>query len=399
MRTACLEAKTYGDQKQKTGATLKKVLVVLNPAANGRKAEERFNDFCAPILHLAAFEVEVKKTQSDQHAIRMIEEELNEYPDALVIAGGDGTISESITGLLRKSEIEGKVCPIGVIPVGKINQFSLMLFSSGAMPKNKTEEVQSMANAALAVVRGKTQKKDIMKIQLLPDENAEQTEPRKPFYAVGSLMWGSFVDIMRKKDRYWVTGSLRNYTAFLFNGFGRQDVTWNCRANLIYSDPCQGCSNCFEKVETKTQKMQNTRWWSKFNTNVEKAPDYSKVLNPNCITTHEEFVDTSEFIISTNTTEGLNDENSKMNIKINTKEDDYGFSYIWNSWKRVNDRRYLEVPQSRTVEARTCVLLPEQKIKEEEDDKPVYYSIDNESYEVLPIKITLLPKRVEFFTS
>lgn len=233
-----------------------------------------------------------------------------------------------------------------------------------------------------------------MKIQLIPGENADQMEPKKPFYAVGSLFWGSFNDIMRKKEKYWYTGSLRNYTAFLFNGFGRRDITWNCKANLIYSDPCSGCSNCYEKTESKTQKLHSGRWWSKF-ASQEKAPDYSKILNANCLTTHEESIDTSELVISTNTAEGISDNKSKLNIKLSTKSDDQGIDYIQSSWKRLRERRYLDLPDSRTIEARTLVLLPETS---SDEDKEVYYSIDNESYEVMPIKITLLPKRVEFFT-
>lgn len=395
MRLACLEAKQYGDAKLPTGGTLKKVVVVLNPAANKRSAEENFEKFCAPILHLAGFKVEIIKTQSDQHAIRIIEEELTEFPDALVIAGGDGTVSESITGLMRRAANDPSLPPIGVVPVGKVNQFSFMLFNSQGLPKNKVEEVKAMANAALSIVKGKTEKKDVMKIELIPDANVEQLEPKKPFYAVGSLMWGSFNDIMRKKDKYWVTGSLRSYTAFLFNGFGRHDVSWDCKANIIYSDPCSGCSNCYVKTESRQQKLHNTRWWSKFNANQEKAPDYSKVLNPNCMTTHEETIDTSEFYISTNTAEGTPSSEPKMNIKLNTKPDDRGVDFIWNSWQRVKDRRYLEAPQSRSIEARTLVLLPETT---SEEDKEIYYSIDNEPYEVLPIKISLLPRRVEFFT-
>ena len=269
-----------------------------------------------------------------------------------------------------------------------------MLLNSKELPKNKVEEVRAMANAALSVVRGKTEKKDVMKIQLIASENSEESEPKKPFYAVGSLFWGSFNDILRKKDKYWFTGPLRSYTAFLFNGFGRQDVQFNCRANLIYSEPCSGCSNCYEKTESRTQKLHNARWWSKFNTQ-EKAPDYSKVLNPNCLNTHEEKIDTSELVITTNTVEGISDDKSKLNIKINTKQEDKGIDYILNSWKRLRERRYLDLPESRTIEARTLVLLPETN---NEEDKEVYYSIDNEAYEVMPIKITLLPKRVEFYT-
>lgn len=394
MRQACTEAKQYGDVRAPVNSTLKKLLVILNPAANNRKAEENFEKFCAPIFHLAGYDVEIVKTQSELHAIRYIEEELTEFPDVLVCAGGDGTLSETMTGLLRRSENDSNLPKVGVVPVGKQNHFSLMLLNLQELPKNKVEEVQAMANAALTILKGNTEKKDVMKIQLIRDESVEQSEPKKPFYAAGSLFWGSFNDILRKKDKYWFTGSLRTYTAFLFNGFGSHDVTFNCRANLIYSDPCSGCSNCYEKAESRTQKLHNARWWSKFNQQ-EKAPEYSKVLNPNCLNTHEEMIDTPELVITTNTVEGIPNDKSKMNIKINTKPDDKGFDYILSSWKRLRERRYLELPQSRTVEARTLVLLPEAL---SEEAKEVYYWIDNEPYEVMPIKITLLPKRVEFFT-
>lgn len=395
MRECCNEAKKYGDARVATTASLKKVLVLLNPAANKRKGEENFEKFCAPIFHLAGFDVELVKTQAESHATKYIEEEMNGYPDALVIAGGDGTLSEAITGLLRKSANDPKIPAIGIVPVGKINNFSFMLFNSQEMPTNKVEEVRSMANAALSVVKGKTEKKDVMKIQLITEPGIEETDAKKPFYAVGSLFWGSFNDIMKKKDKYWYTGGLREYTAFLFNGFGRRGVTWKCQANLIYSDPCSGCSNCYEKPESQSQKLHNTRWWSQFNAQ-EKAPEYSKILNPNCLKTHEESMETSEFVISTNTVHGIPENDSKLNIQINTKDNDYGIDYILSSWKRVSNRHYLELPQSRSVDARTLVLHPETN---SEEDNEIYYSIDNEPYEVMPIKITLLPKRVEFFVN
>jgi acylglycerol kinase len=84
MRQICLEAKQYGDQRAPVTAKLRKVLVVLNPAANKRSCEENYESYCAPIFNISGLEVEVVKTQSELHAIRYIEEELGEYPDALV---------------------------------------------------------------------------------------------------------------------------------------------------------------------------------------------------------------------------------------------------------------------------------------------------------------------------
>lgn len=57
----------------------------------------QFEKYCAPILHLAGIAIEVIKTDSEGHARRHIEE-LESLPDSILVAGGDGTLSETITG-------------------------------------------------------------------------------------------------------------------------------------------------------------------------------------------------------------------------------------------------------------------------------------------------------------
>jgi len=47
---------------------------------------------------LAGIAIEVIKTDSEGHARRHIEE-LESLPDSILIAGGDGTVSETITGM------------------------------------------------------------------------------------------------------------------------------------------------------------------------------------------------------------------------------------------------------------------------------------------------------------
>lgn len=89
MRDYCLEAKKYGEMKAPVSAKLKKVLVVLNPAANKRNAEDDFEKYCAPILNLAGYFIEIVRTQAELHAIRLMEEEVNEKYDAIIIAGGN----------------------------------------------------------------------------------------------------------------------------------------------------------------------------------------------------------------------------------------------------------------------------------------------------------------------
>lgn len=49
LRDYCTEARKYGDVKVGINAQMKKVLVILNPAANKKQCEEDFNTFCAPV--------------------------------------------------------------------------------------------------------------------------------------------------------------------------------------------------------------------------------------------------------------------------------------------------------------------------------------------------------------
>lgn len=57
----------------------------------------QYDEYCAPILHLGGLLVDVVKTDSEGHARRYIEE-LDTLPETILCAGGDGTLSEVVTG-------------------------------------------------------------------------------------------------------------------------------------------------------------------------------------------------------------------------------------------------------------------------------------------------------------
>ena len=50
--------------------------------------------------------------------------------DAIVVAGGDGALSEAVTGLLRRSDASSAAqrFPVGIIPVGKNNNVAKAIF-------------------------------------------------------------------------------------------------------------------------------------------------------------------------------------------------------------------------------------------------------------------------------
>uniref|UniRef100_A0A182UI69 Acylglycerol kinase, mitochondrial n=1 Tax=Anopheles melas TaxID=34690 RepID=A0A182UI69_9DIPT len=404
MRYYCTEASRYGDVKINLNQRPPKVLVLLNPAANRKSSEEDFHDYCEPILHLAGFEVDLVKTDSEGHARRYVEE-LATLPDALIVGGGDGTLSEAVSGMKRRQD--GAQCPIGVLPLGRTNTLAMKLFSAEGSSYSDLEHVRTMANAAYAVIAGKKEKTDIMRIEVLPSA-ADETPPEKPVYAVGALQWGAFRDILALRDKYWYTASLRDYTAFLFNAFDGKH-TWSCKAKIAYTEPCSGCSNCYKDMDdqwtaAKKAEQQPRRWWSVFVPRAKTAAktDYSKIINEKCSVRHEIEVEPSELVIKTGNVaveeqEGAQGTDSTKLYVVVGEQVDSSFGFIGGSWGRVRGRKYFDCPAKDSISVRTVELLPE-RLKVEETDPELYYSIDNEAYEVRPVRITVVPKAVEIFT-
>lgn len=93
MREYCLLASKYGDVVTPALKPFRNITVVLNPAANKRNSKLMFEKYCAPLLHLAGLAVTIVYTEFAGQA-KEIADTLDPKTDALVIAGGDGTISE-----------------------------------------------------------------------------------------------------------------------------------------------------------------------------------------------------------------------------------------------------------------------------------------------------------------
>ena len=105
-------------------APLKKILVILNPASSGGSSGKYFGNIIQPILDVSGFDVHYHRTTGVKNARDVAETMLADKFDALIIVGGDGTVSEVMTGLMWHPESEGILSstPIGIIPTGLHNQ-------------------------------------------------------------------------------------------------------------------------------------------------------------------------------------------------------------------------------------------------------------------------------------
>ena len=122
------------------------VTVILNPVSGGVKGRTLYEAHCAPLLHLAGFKVSVIRTESDGQAKEIMQ--LMKDADAVLVAGGDGTVMEVVTGLMRREDRDAAAqVPIGILPVGKNNLTAKSLFPGAE------NQVRLLGEATMAVVR------------------------------------------------------------------------------------------------------------------------------------------------------------------------------------------------------------------------------------------------------
>lgn len=101
------------------------VTVILNPYANRWRAHEKMPAVQAALAR-AGLEYDLVLTTAPGEATRHALQAAENRVDAVVAAGGDGTVSEVVNGLIRAAA--GDVTrPLGILPIGTGNDFSDML--------------------------------------------------------------------------------------------------------------------------------------------------------------------------------------------------------------------------------------------------------------------------------
>lgn len=117
----------------------KKLLFVFNPHSGKAQIKNQLLEI-VDIMVKADYEVTIYPTQAPGDAIHKVEEEAGDY-ELVVCSGGDGTLDEVVTGMMRREE---KI-PLGYIPAGSTNDFATSL----GIPKD-------MVKAADAAVNGES---------------------------------------------------------------------------------------------------------------------------------------------------------------------------------------------------------------------------------------------------
>lgn len=110
-----------------------KLLFVYNPHSGVGKIKSQLSDIIE-IMVQAGYEVSVHPTQAVLDARNVVLERAGQY-DLVVCCGGDGTLDETVTGLIEG----GHKIPLGYIPAGSTNDFAASL----NLPKNMKKAAQA----------------------------------------------------------------------------------------------------------------------------------------------------------------------------------------------------------------------------------------------------------------
>lgn len=106
-----------------------KTIVIHNPYANRWKSQKRLPDIQSA-LQKAGIEYDWVSTTGPGHALELASQAVHQGYDAILAAGGDGTISEVVNGICRevKPDATNKIpIPLGILPLGTANDLVINL--------------------------------------------------------------------------------------------------------------------------------------------------------------------------------------------------------------------------------------------------------------------------------
>ncbi|XP_017098794.2 acylglycerol kinase, mitochondrial [Drosophila bipectinata] len=354
---------------------LKKVLVVMNPVANKKKSEKFFKNYCEPILHLAGYSVEVLRTNQIGHAKSYIEE-MATLPDAIVVAGGDGTSSEVVTGLMRR---RGNLCPITILPLGRTVQSASKHFN--ILGVKDFEYVKSLCQALEPMLKDKCKYQSVIRFDVINEEEGADNH-LKPIFGLNGFSWGLLENIESTKDKYWYFGPLRHYASAVSRSFADN---LSLKTEYVYTPPCPGCVDCIseQREETVAPSGLFTRNIFKYKKN-STGPAKVLVKNENC----------------SNRIQGSIEANQ---ININCTQNEDNFSELesqfisslkpgWEFIKKIPEITDSNVLPNFVLKSRTIQLYPTGELAAD-----TFYSIDGEEYDARPIKVSVIPNAIKVF--
>lgn len=147
--------------------------VILNPYA-GRWSGLRRKDEAEQAMRAAGVDYELVVSDHPLHGIDLAEQAVRQGFSPIIAAGGDGSYSEVLNGMLR-AQPEGVLGPFGVLPLGTANDLVVNL----GLPTD-------LGEAARVIARGQTRRIDLGKVNgwVFDNNSAVGLEPVVTLYNI-----------------------------------------------------------------------------------------------------------------------------------------------------------------------------------------------------------------------
>ncbi|GFR86642.1 acylglycerol kinase, mitochondrial [Elysia marginata] len=379
-RKYCDEAKRYGDDTIGLGHRPRRVTVFLNPAANGGKARKLFEKTAAPILYVAGIEVTVVSTEYEGQVKNFMTVLDTKDTDAVVVAGGNGTLLEAVTGFLRKEDRSFRDnIPVGVIPLGSSNRFSKTIFG------HDQDSVKAIADAAIAVVRAVTKKVDVIKF----DGGGERV-----IYGLTGLEMGAYRDAEERKTKYWYFGPLKSRWTYL--RIAMKNWPPLSSADLSYIQATSE-NMAFVDEETKQQMQPRKVGWSftdflfgrKQKYLVQEQAQKEELAIEEEKQRIDENVSTTELTVTTTTLANPKAPLNALQVTFGPVEPTRT-ELIQEGWDRINRSGFqMGSVGDQTRVVKTVHIAPSEKTE--------WFNIDGESFEAMKVNVSLLQRKLNFF--
>lgn len=170
----------------------KRYILVVNPRGGIRRGLAVLEQV-RPIFAAAGSELDVRVTEYSGHAGRMARElDLKGY-DGFCAIGGDGTVHEVVSGLMKRSE--PPAIPLGLIAGGTGNVLVEHLGCTAP------------AEAVRRILAGRTCSLDVARV----------TAGDEADYCISLIGWGAVADINRTAEKLRIIGRLRYAVAALWH--------------------------------------------------------------------------------------------------------------------------------------------------------------------------------------
>ncbi|XP_017042795.1 acylglycerol kinase, mitochondrial isoform X2 [Drosophila ficusphila] len=296
-------------------------------------------------------------------------------PDAIVVAGGDGTSSEVVTGLMRR---RGNLCPITILPLGRSVQSASKRINVFGV-KDVTY-VKSLCKALEPMLKDESHFQSVIRFDVINEGDGSDSQ-LKPIFGLNGLSWGLLEDIDSGKDKYWYFGPLRHYASAASKSFANN---WSVKTDYVYTPPCPGCIDCAstQRQEAPLPSGLFTRNLFKYQKNTGETKR-ALVKNENCSNKFEGSVEASQI--------NINCVQNKDNFAELESQFISSLQPGWDFIKQIPRVTCSNISPSLVVKSRTIQLHPADETTEK------FYSIDGEEYDARPIKVSVVPNAIKVF--